>query len=69
MSSYQTSPLSLSIKPPHTIDETILNQTVTHYRGSKYPGLARKERDVYRNLRPHLDVAIQSAVRLSPING
>jgi hypothetical protein len=49
-----------------SVDETILKQSINHYERSKFRRLAREETKAYRNLRPHLDVAIQHAVKFPP---
>jgi hypothetical protein len=58
-----------TMKPPHRVDEMTIKKLVAHYRRSEYPRLAREETEAYRKLRPHLNVAIQNAVKISPING
>jgi hypothetical protein len=49
--------------------EMTLEQLIAHYRRGPYPRYARKEAESYRALRPHLDVAIRSAVKRSPLDG
>ena len=48
--------------------EMTLTQLIAHYERGKYRRLASEDAKVHRNLRPHLDVAIQNAVKFSPRN-
>lgn len=49
--------------------ELTLGQLINHYMRSKFRRSARKEAQAYRSLRPHFDVAILNAVKISPVDG